>query len=261
MSKQASRKHQAEVEEVPDCHCVPACVPAYLPACLPAGLPTCRPAYLPTCRPAYLPACLRVWACRGGVEAAPSTPPALPPPATYLPTYLHAYMQVSTAARRRHVRAARLVQMQSRELGHMRLSWATCAVYAHLAASARLSEASALRRWQRVCTMLSQPTAAPAPTPTPTSIRADGRAGGRTDGEASSEVRELGGEMSSEMSSEMRELGWEMRRERTALLRGWATAKLRIALSPAPTSADGAAISLAFRGWERTCAAMRGGGL
>ena len=64
-------------------------------------------------------------------------------------------MEVETAAKRKVARAARLVQTQSLDNMQTRKGWATCSVYTHLILRRRLEEASALRRWQHACALMS----------------------------------------------------------------------------------------------------------
>ena len=64
-------------------------------------------------------------------------------------------MEVETAAKRKVARAARLVQTQSLDNLQTRKGWATCSVYTHLILRRGREEASALRRWERACALMS----------------------------------------------------------------------------------------------------------
>ena len=129
------------------------------------------------------------------------------------------------AARRRDVRTAKLVQMQTRELCHMRHAWATCTIYAHLVGSRRLCEAAALHRWQLwIAHHHAEITTTSATVPSslaPSAVRVD-------------RLR---------AAEDLKCMLTEHRREARLLSAGWATAKLQLALSPCPS------LAWAFRCW------------
>jgi hypothetical protein len=153
----------------------------------------------------------------------------------------------STSARQQLSRTARLTQSQCRELHQTRAGWATCTLYAYLAGRSRLSEASALRRWQRACLVGGDgggdARGQPPPPPPPTPPRSNSAA--PAEGSAISEWQ----------ISEWQILLLAQRQEARALCRGWATSKLSSALQPihAWPLADAPALMLAWRLWLVAC--------